>query len=82
MKPMTFVGQTRVLNKPRNWNERGQGDCGPLPCHVHKGRIYSQWSFTWAERLKILFGKPLTLIVASQSMPPVAMEIKEVFDES
>jgi hypothetical protein len=32
--------------------------------------------------LKILFGKPLTLIVASQSMPPVAMEIKEVFDES
>lgn len=81
MKPQIFTGQTHVLNKPRNWNERKQGgQCKGLPCLVKSGRVYSQWEFSFLERIKILFGKPLTLTVISPSMPPVSLEIRKVFE--
>lgn len=81
MEPKTFTGQTHVLGKPRNWNERYHGQCKGLPCFIKSGRIYSEWKISLSERFKILFGKPITVTVISGSMPPISLEVKEVFEK-
>jgi len=77
MEPVTFVGQQKILFAPSNWDAKRRGRCEGLPVAMHHGCIYSCWQFTWRERLQILFGKQLSLIISGDSMPPVAMEISE-----
>lgn len=81
MKPTTFNGQTHELGKPQDWDEETQGKCETLPVMFSEYGIYSRWSFSFFERILILFGKPLTLIVASSSMPPVCLRITEPTEE-
>jgi len=77
MKPTTFVGQTRILGAPSNWDADKMGRCEGLPVASDHACIYSQWSFNWSDRLKILFGKKLLLTVHARDMSPVAMGIAE-----
>lgn len=77
MKPTTFIGQTNVLGAPKNWDATKDGECKGLPVMICDDGIYSRWKFSFIEKVKIMFGVPLTLIVKSSSMPPVSPQITE-----
>ena len=80
MKPMKFEGYHKILAKPESW-DTNRGHCMGLPCAISSGVVHSQWRFTWKERIKVLFGKPLTLAVVTGKMPPVSLEIRKVFND-
>jgi len=63
MKPIPFKEQNRT------WAEK-QPEYLPLPTHTtEKGEVVSCWQFTFRERLKILFGKPLWLHILTFNSP-------------
>lgn len=80
MEPVTFVGQHNVLGAPKGWEytyKKYMGECLGLPIAQHHGCIYSVWKFTLRERVQILFGKKMQLIVVGETMPPVSMNMSE-----
>lgn len=77
MQPTSFIGQTHVLGKPRGWDEKTQGKCEGLPVVITDDGIYSRWKLSFIDRIKVLFGTPITLVVNSGSMPPVALQVTE-----
>lgn len=81
MEPIQFDNQDRILPSPQNWDEQQHGICRGLPVMFAHGCIYSCWKLSIIERLKVLVGMPITLVVASKSMPPVRFEIGEPNDQ-
>jgi len=79
MKLMIFMGQQKVIKKP--FYKAGKRTNSSLPVVIKSGIVYSQWKFLLKDRFKVLFGMPLTLAVATQSMPAVALEVKKVFND-
>ena len=77
MEPTDFKGRTHILGVPKDWDEEKDGKCQGLPVMFAEYGIYSRWRFSLVERLQILFGRPMTLIVRSNSMPPVCPQITE-----
>jgi hypothetical protein len=69
------MGATRILNAPPGWDEAADGPCIGLPVVDAHGHIYSFWRVAWRERLRILFGRPVQLCIASASHPPVALDV-------
>jgi hypothetical protein len=59
------MGATRILNAPPGWDEAADGPCIGLPVVDAHGHIYSFWRVAWRERLRILFGRPVQLCIAS-----------------
>jgi hypothetical protein len=63
MHPIEFKEQNCVFAKD-------QPQYLPLPCHkTEDGEVISCWNFTFMERLKILFGKPLWLSMLTFNSP-------------
>jgi hypothetical protein len=75
MKPIYQKGQTtRVLGAPKDWDE-AKGTCEGLPIIDAHSHMYSHWEMTFKERLKVLFGGKICLIVTGAGHPPVAIEV-------
>lgn len=77
MRPTKFEGFTNLLGQPEGWDEETRGPCESLPVAFTEYGIYSRWKPTFSEAVKMLFGKPITLIVASSAMPPVSLQVTE-----
>lgn len=77
MRPVYFYNYHKIINKNQQWVKGNQVYKG-LPCYIKSGRVYSQWQFSWVERIKILFGIPLTLTVISSNVPPIVMEVSNL----
>lgn len=76
MKPIEFKGQEIILAAPSNWDAKEKGECLGLPIVRVDSIVMSCWKPTLKERLKLIFGKPITLSVYSgQSQPPVCLEV-------
>lgn len=75
MNPIRMPSTNRVLGAPLDWDEAKHGICQGLPVTIDGDHFYSWWSLSWAERIRVLFGKPLRLCILSRSHPPVALEI-------
>jgi hypothetical protein len=74
MTPISNELTSVVLGAPQGWNARAKGPCVGLPVAMDDGNFYSYWRATWRERLAILFGTPIRLIVAGQAHPPVTLD--------
>lgn len=76
MQHVDFEGSNRVLKKPANWAEETDGPCADL--HVFVDTVnacyVSRWQCSWADRLAILFGRPVQLVVKGMQ-PPVMMQV-------
>lgn len=76
MKPILFKGFHTILNAPPDWNEKEYGPCEGLPIMRAHDCLYSCWKPSLWERVKLIFGQPITLIVASRVHPPVSLNVK------
>jgi len=65
-----------VLGAPPNWDDRSMGPCEGLPVRKAHNCFYSYWKPSIGEFLKMLFGVPIRLIVASERHPPVAIDVE------
>lgn len=76
MKPTANNLTTLTLGKPLDWDEARRGPCVGLPVAVDHDdpAFYSYWTTTWAERVAILFGRPVQLCVAGMTHPPVHLD--------
>ncbi len=76
MLPIKFKGFTTILNAPKNWDAEKNGECLGLPIARAHGFVVSCWKPTLIERIKLIFGKPITLYVAGDNQQPVCLEVK------
>ncbi len=77
MKSCRFIGMTKTLGAPPDWDEKTHGPCVGLPVMISDGVCISCWSVSWKERLWILFGKKVFLhVVSGNSQPAVALELE------
>lgn len=72
--PIHTEHTTNVLGAPIDWNEEKDGKCIGLPVHYNGKEFYSWWKVSLKDRIKILFGRPIRLVIFTQSHPPVAMD--------
>lgn len=78
MKPVKFKSANAALTSPQNWNDDELGQCETLPIVRAHGCIYSCWKPSFWERVKLVLGHPVQLIVASPiTQPPIAMTVGE-----
>lgn len=78
MKPVSFKKQQGVLGAPLDWDEARDGKCEGLPFVRAHGCIYSVWKpDSWRERIGLLLGKPVTLVVHQYAQPPVSIMVGE-----
>lgn len=75
-------GATRVLGKPRDWNEEKNGRCGSLPiCDIVTPDglpvMVSAWVPTAAELKRLVAGQPVYLWIYGHSHPPVALTVRD-----
>jgi hypothetical protein len=78
MRPISFAQMTGELTRPPSMSDE---ECSPLPVHysMYEETIISCWRPTWRERLAILFGKPVWLLVFGYSHPPVDIQVQSPF---
>lgn len=75
MRPIRFPQANRTLTAPV-----GQPDVRDLPVWTGFGDCVSCWELSWADRLRVLFGKPVWLIIHSgDTQPPVALQTRRLF---
>lgn len=76
MKPVSTSTTTRTLGAPENYvAEYHDGvPCESLPITDHDGNMYSYWSLSWGERLAVLFGRKIRLIVPGAVHPVVMLD--------
>jgi hypothetical protein len=79
VRPFRHPRATVNLTKPVDWNEAERGTCGSLPARYDAidENFYSYWLTSWRERLAILFGRPIRLVVASAAHPPVCLDTEK-----
>lgn len=79
MKPVDFKEQNVVLEKPQSMSDE---DCETLPVFTNGSECLSKWRPSAKERLKILFGADLWLLVLSgKTQPPVCITLENVFKD-
>jgi len=76
MKPILTKQTTAILGAPKGWDD-SKGPCHGLPIVEAHGNLYSYWKPTLKERLLLMIGRPITLVVLSSSHPPVALEVQK-----
>lgn len=79
MKPVEFVGQNVVLQKPPGMTDE---ECGSLPIlrDLQSGYCISCWQPSWRERVKIFFrGKIWLMVLSGATQPPVAITAEQPF---
>lgn len=74
MKPIDFPGAF-ALGAPVGWDEKTHGKCQVLPVLKANECFYSCWQPSWRERLALVFGHPVKLVVFAAGQPPVAVEV-------
>lgn len=78
MKPVDFKKANARLNAPLDWDESDLGTCDTLPIVRAHGCIYSCWKPDLWERIKLIFGQPVQMIVCSPTtQPPIALTVGE-----
>jgi len=65
------------VGKPADWDEATQGECLSLPVHRSEDGFYSWYSFSWLDRLRILFGVPLRLFIMMPQHPVISLEVQK-----
>ncbi len=78
MKPVQTKHTTLILGAPKDWDSKRYGDCMGLPVARGSGTVCSYWKASWRERLAILLGRPVRLVVAGNTTPPVWLDTEEV----
>lgn len=78
MKAVANEWTKDILGAPSNWNAERDGPCLGLPVLIERDDgglkcFYSYWRTTWRERLAILFGRPVRLVVTGMH-PPVHID--------
>jgi len=74
MKPIRKQHTTRILGAPKGWDAATQGECSELPITDSDGHMFSYWQPSWKDRVRILFGRTIRLVVIGYSHPPVALD--------
>jgi hypothetical protein len=74
MSPVRTLSTNRVFSAPPTWSVEENGKCEELPVTAYDGVLYSYWSPSVKDRLKILFGKKIRLAIFSTVQPPVALD--------
>ena len=74
MKAIRTDATTDILGAPIGWDHRRHGPCEGLPVVRHDGAFYSYWRVGLADRVRILLGRPVRLVVAGEGHPPVAVD--------
>lgn len=76
MRPILFKGFQTTLGAPANWDEDKFGKCEGLAIRREHGCIYSCWKPSLKERVKLILGQPITMIVNSPvTQPPIALDV-------
>ena len=80
MKPIKTDATTSTLGAPKGWNEERYGRCDSLPIAHGDGFCASYWRTTWKERLFVLLGRPIRLVVSVSpgGHPPVYLDTEVV----
>lgn len=77
MKAIKNEHTNDLLGAPSNWDAPKHGPCLGLPVLIENDNglksFYSYWQTTWRERLAILFGRPVRLVVIGNH-PPVHID--------
>lgn len=77
MKPVSFPEQTLELQKPHGTTDE---QCSPLPVFRDGTYCISCWRPSWRERLALVFGRPVWLLVwAGHTQPPVKLTVESPF---
>lgn len=72
-KPVNTAFTNITLKAPRKWDAEKDGECMGLPVYFNGAQYYSWWAVDWKSRIKILFGKPIRLVIFTQCHPPVSI---------
>ena len=76
MRPIKFEGFNAILGAPPGWDVDEDGVCEGLPVCRKNGHVYSCWKPSLTERIALIFGKPITLIIANAvTQPPVHIQV-------
>lgn len=73
-EPIETSATNARLSPPEGWDEKRDGACQVLPLYFDGSCFYSWWRVPFRERLRILFGRPIRLVVVGPSHPPVCVE--------
>lgn len=74
MEPINFKESNRVLKKPEGIEE----DCEDMYSWTDGRQSASCWKPTFKERIRILFGCPIWVVMLSgNSQPPMYMDVKK-----
>lgn len=57
------------MNAPKNWDSYSDIPCDSLWVCKDSDIYYSYWNFSFLERLKVLFGKPMRLACFGNQVP-------------
>jgi hypothetical protein len=77
MKPIEFLGQTKVLRRPPNMTDE---ECGSLAILNLDGTCISCWKMSWRERFKaFLTGKIWLGVHSGITQPPVYCAVDKPF---
>lgn len=76
--PIENIFTNAKLGAPLNWDEAVHGKCISLPL-MRKGygdtnTFTSWWKVSFYNRIKILFGCPIRLVIVSSFHPPVNVD--------
>ena len=75
MNPIKTKSTNRVLGAPKNWDAAKNGECVGLPVLRVDQAYYSFWKPSLAERIAMLFGRPVMLGIFSGGHPPVSVNV-------
>lgn len=79
MKPIENEFTTHHIGTPQDWDKAAYGECIVLPVAKTEDKFttiwYSYWTLSWKERIRVLFGRPVRLVVMASYHPPVALDL-------
>lgn len=73
-KPIKTPATNCELGKPKDWDDSA-AECVTLPAYYDGTCFYSWYAVSWRDRLRILFGRPIRLVVFGRTHPPVSVEV-------
>ena len=73
MKPVHIKGKTQDPATDKRWNPK----LAPLtlPVEHDGGSVITYWKGTFMERVKILFGAPISVCILERVQPPISLEV-------
>lgn len=80
MRPIRFPQQNMVISKPKKYDESKYGPCPDLLIYNDGNISVTGWRLTWKERIKMIFGNPMWIILISgNSQPPMQLQMDNPF---